>query len=81
VLASDYTPRVVELPLARPALARTGDELPNDLADGNYIRASFDAKLDELRQLTSGNKTWLSELERGEQERTGIRSLKSEVHE
>ncbi|HVS52100.1 MAG TPA: DNA mismatch repair protein MutS [Opitutaceae bacterium] len=52
------------------------DELPNDLADGNYIRAGYDAELDRLRSLTSDNKTWLSDLERTEQERTGIRSLK-----
>src|SRR5882672_7613581 len=52
------------------------DSLPNDLAEGNFIRAGYDARLDELRGLTSGNKTWLSDLERAEQERTGIRSLK-----
>jgi DNA mismatch repair protein MutS len=52
------------------------DELPNDLSDGAYIRAGHDAELDRLRSLTSNNKTWLSDLERGEQERTGIRSLK-----
>ncbi|ACB77026.1 DNA mismatch repair protein MutS [Opitutus terrae] len=52
------------------------DELPADLADGNYIRSGYDAELDRLRSLTSDNKTWLSDLERTEQERTGIRSLK-----
>jgi DNA mismatch repair protein MutS len=52
------------------------DELPNDLADGNYIRTGYDAELDRLRALTTDNKTWLSDLERAEQERTGIRSLK-----
>jgi DNA mismatch repair protein MutS len=52
------------------------DELPNDLADGNYIRAGYDAELDRLRALTTDNRTWLSDLERTEQERTGIRSLK-----
>jgi DNA mismatch repair protein MutS len=52
------------------------DELPADLADGGYIRASYDAELDRLRSLTTDNKTWLSELERAEQERTAIRSLK-----
>jgi DNA mismatch repair protein MutS len=51
-------------------------ELPNDLGDGNYIRAGHDAELDRLRSLTTDNKTWLSDLERAEQERTGIRSLK-----
>ena len=33
-------------------------------------------ELDRLRSLTTDNKTWLSDLERAEQERTGIRSLK-----
>jgi hypothetical protein len=62
---------------AAPAPPRgLADELPNDLADGNYIRAGHDAELDRLQSLTSDNKTWLSDLERAEQERTGIRSLK-----
>jgi DNA mismatch repair protein MutS len=76
-LGADCEPRIAELPHLRDLLSRAlADELPNDLAEGNYVRAGFDARLDELRQLTSGNKTWLSDLERGEQERTGIRSLK-----
>ncbi len=69
--------RLHELPALRTLLtAALADELPNDLADGNYIRQGYDAELDRLQALTSGNKTWLSELERAEQERTGIRSLK-----
>ncbi|HEY0945940.1 MAG TPA: DNA mismatch repair protein MutS [Opitutaceae bacterium] len=76
-LATDYTTRITDLPALRELLARAlADELPADLADGNYIRAGFDAELDRLRSLTTDNKTWLSELERSEQERTGIRSLK-----
>jgi DNA mismatch repair protein MutS len=51
-------------------------ELPNDLADGNFIRTGHDPELDRLRSLTTDNKTWLSDLERAEQERTSIRSLK-----
>ncbi len=66
-----------ELPPLRQLLATAlADELPNDLADGQYIRAGHDPELDRLRALTTDNKTWLSELERSEQERTGIRSLK-----
>jgi len=69
--------RLADLPELRELLGRAlGDELPNDLADGNYIRAGFDAELDRLRSLTHDNKSWLAELERKEQERSGIRSLK-----
>jgi DNA mismatch repair protein MutS len=66
-----------ELPQLRQLLGSAlADELPNDLADGNYIRTGYDAELDRLSSLTTDNKTWLSDLERTEQERTGIRSLK-----
>jgi DNA mismatch repair protein MutS len=51
-------------------------ELPADLQEGNFIRAGHDAELDRMRTLTSGNKTWLSDLETAEQQRTGIKSLK-----
>jgi len=69
--------RLTDLPALRELLGNAlADELPNDLQDGNYIRAGYDAELDRLRGLTSGNKTWLAELERKEQERTGIKSLK-----
>ncbi len=76
-LGAGYLPRLAELPALRALLTQAlADELPNDLADGNYIRPGHDAELDRLRALTSDNKTWLSALERTEQERTGIRSLK-----
>ncbi len=69
--------QIHELPALRDLLNRAlGDELPADLQDGNYIRTGYDPELDRLRSLTTGNKTWLSDLERSEQERTGIRSLK-----
>ena len=74
---SALTSELQELPSLRQLLTSAlADELPNDLADGIYLRAGYDAELDRLRALTSGNKTWLSDLERAEQERTGIRSLK-----
>jgi DNA mismatch repair protein MutS len=69
--------RLTDLPVLRELLAHAlADELPNDLQDGNYIRAGYDPELDRLRSLTTDNKTWLAELERKEQERSGIRSLK-----
>jgi DNA mismatch repair protein MutS len=74
---ADLAGRLRDLPALHQLLgAALADELPNDLADGHYIRAGHDAELDRLRALTTDNKTWLSDLERTEQERTGIRSLK-----
>jgi len=76
-LAADYRPRLAELPGLRDLLKHAlADELPTDLTDGNFIHPGYDAELDRMRALTSGNKNWLAELERTEQERTGIRSLK-----
>ncbi len=76
-LATEYSERISELPELFALLSRSlADELPADVADGNYIRAGHDPELDRLRSLTTDNKTWLSELETAEQQRTGIKSLK-----
>ncbi len=76
-VSSTYLERVLELPELRGLLQRAlADELPTDLAEGGVIREGFDESLDRTRALTRDNKTWLAELERQEQERTGIRSLK-----
>lgn len=63
-------------PLRDLLAAALADEPPADVAEGNFVRPGYDAELDRLRALMSGNKAWLADLERGEQERTGIRSLK-----
>jgi DNA mismatch repair protein MutS len=69
--------RLSELPGLRDLLTRAlAEEPPADVAEGNFVRAGFDGELDRTRALMSGNKAWLADLERGEQERTGIRSLK-----
>jgi len=69
--------RLHEFADLRELLARAlADEMPADVADGNFIRAGYDAELDRLRGLTTDNRTWLSDLERTEQERSGIKSLK-----
>ncbi len=74
---SNVRQRLTDLPALRGLLTRAlADELPNDLQDGNFIRPGYDAELDRLRGLTSDNKSWLAELERKEQERSGIKSLK-----
>ena len=72
-----FADRIAELTDLRERLhLALADELPADLLDGNFIRAGHDAELERLRSLTSGNRTWLSDLEASEQQRTGIRSLK-----
>ncbi len=69
--------RTHELPELCALLASAlADEPPTDVSEGNFVREGYDAQLDRLRALMSGNKAWLADLERGEQERTGIRSLK-----
>jgi DNA mismatch repair protein MutS len=74
---SSVQERLHEIPALRALLdSALAIELPAGLEDGHFIKAGHDAELDRLRALTSDNKTWLSELERTEQERTGIRSLK-----
>jgi DNA mismatch repair protein MutS len=52
------------------------DEPNNDLTEGGYIRDGYDAELDRLKSLSANHKIWIAELERLEQERTGIKSLK-----
>lgn len=46
------------------------------LDDGYIFEEGFYPELDELRQLTSGNKAWLAGFEAKERERTGIPKLK-----
>ncbi len=52
------------------------DEPPIDPKDGGVIRDGYDADLDRLRAMARGHKTWLSDFERAEQERTGIKNLR-----
>jgi len=52
------------------------DEPPFALKDGGYIRAGFDAELDEVRAMRSYAKDWMARFEAAERKRTGINSLK-----
>ena len=53
-----------------------GDEPPTSITEGGMIRAGFDAKLDELRDLSKNAKDWIAQYQAKEAERTGISSLK-----
>lgn len=46
------------------------------ISEGNMINDGFDAQVDELRELRSGGKTMLAEIQARESSRTGISSLK-----
>ncbi len=52
------------------------DETPALLADGGVIRPGYSPQLDELRAAATDGKSWLSQIQQREQERTGIKSLK-----
>ena len=52
------------------------EEPPVNLADGGAIRDGFDARLDELRDISRNGKTYLAQIEQRERTRTGIGSLK-----
>ncbi len=44
--------------------------------DGGFIKPGFDTRLDELAELASGGKAWITQYQAQEIERTGIASLK-----
>ncbi|MDD6244433.1 MAG: DNA mismatch repair protein MutS [bacterium] len=52
------------------------EEPPISLKEGNLIKKGYNEELDELRDLSSGSKDFLLELEQKEKERTGIKNLK-----
>ncbi len=72
-LASEIGDFSAPLELLNNALS---DDVPAKIQDGGVIKNGFDAELDRLRSLSSDNMTWLSDLEREEQKRTGIKNLR-----
>ncbi len=72
-LASEIGDFSEPLELLNSALA---DDVPSKIQDGGVIKNGFDSELDRLRSLSSDNMTWLSDLEREEQQRTGIKNLR-----
>ncbi len=58
-------------------LARAlADDLPLLKRDGGFLRAGYDAELDEMRALRDGTRRVIAAMERDLAEETGIRSLK-----
>ena len=52
------------------------EELPANLLESGYMASGYDAELDRLRSLTRENQNWITDLERAEQAKTGIKNLK-----
>jgi DNA mismatch repair protein MutS len=68
---------ITPLPELADLYARAlADDPPIVLKEGGLIRAGHHAALDELRAASVQGQEWLADLQRREQERTGIRSLK-----
>ena len=69
--------RLDELPdVTKAILDAIADEPPLNIADGGTIRTGYNAALDELRDLSSGGKQVIAQIEARERQRTGIQSLK-----
>jgi DNA mismatch repair protein MutS len=52
------------------------DEPPLTVKEGGLIKKTYNEKLDELREIAHGGKSWIASLEKQEKRRTGIKSLK-----
>jgi DNA mismatch repair protein MutS len=52
------------------------DDPPFAVKDGGFVRAGFDAELDEIRAIRAHAKDWIARFEATERRRTGIQSLK-----
>jgi DNA mismatch repair protein MutS len=69
--------KITPLPELAELYARAlADDPPIVLKEGGLIRAGHHPALDELRAASVEGQAWLADLQRREQERTGIRSLK-----
>ncbi len=52
------------------------DDPPVSIKEGGLIRAGFDEQIDRLREAATNGQQWILDLEKGEREKTGIKSLK-----
>jgi DNA mismatch repair protein MutS len=69
--------KITPLPALSDLYTRSlADDPPILLKEGGLIRSGYNAALDELRAASVEGQEWLADLQRREQERTGIRSLK-----
>ena len=62
--------------VSKKILATLQPDASSKISQGNVILQGVNKKLDELRELSSGGKQWIADLQTSERERTGISSLK-----
>jgi len=62
--------------LTERILNTLAEEPPTTLTEGDIIRPGFNVELDELRSASTEGKSWLSNIQKKEQERSGIKNLK-----
>lgn len=63
-------------PLSEWLNSALNEELPSQVQDGGILRDGYDPQLDEFRKLSNNSKSWLTDFEKSEQERTGIKNLR-----
>lgn len=52
------------------------ENAPTNTKDGGFIKAGYSAELDELKSASTEGKNWILNLQKQEQEETGIKNLK-----
>lgn len=57
-------------------ISRGIEDNPPVKSDSGYIKPGYSKEIDELRRITMDTHDWLSRMEEGERQKTGIRSLK-----
>ncbi len=62
--------------LSTMLLSSLSSEPPPGIKDGGLFRDGYSDEVDRLRSMISTGKNWIVDLEAGERERTGIRSLR-----
>ncbi|MCO6456182.1 MAG: DNA mismatch repair protein MutS [Pirellulaceae bacterium] len=76
-LLAELREAVDECPeLAGPLQLALVDDCPLSPREGGFVRAGFDPRLDQLRELATGGKQWIAEYQAEETRRCGIPSLK-----
>jgi DNA mismatch repair protein MutS len=74
---TDIRGTLTEIPAVTDLIARAiGDDPPQSIQEGGFIRAGYDEELDKIKSISSDAKQWIASLESQERRKTGINTLK-----